>query len=147
MLLAHHNKCPYYPKFQLLVYPWLDNSGNSESNKKYIDTPMWNSKLSKNAGRFTNPNKIQFPAYYNSPVDYEVLSFLPPAYIEVAEFDCLHDDGVLFKNLLEKENISVTFYEIKGTMHGFDTKYKAPTSIEAMNKRIDFVKEMFEPNN
>ena len=144
MLLAHHNNYPHYPKFQLLVYPWLDNRGNSLSNQKYIDTPMWNSKLSKNAGRFTNPNKIKYPAYYVSPVEYDDLSFLPPAYIEVAEFDCLHDDGLLFKELLEKENIPVIYNEIKGTMHGFDTKYNAATSIEAMNNRIAFIKKMFE---
>ncbi len=143
MLLSHHRNYQYLPKFQLLVYPWLDKRGNSESNKKYTDTPMWNSRLSKNTGRFTNPNKIDFPPYYNSPVEYPDLSFLPPAYIEVAEFDCLHDDGVLYKELLEKENIPVTFYEVKGTMHGFDTKYKAPTSIEMMNKRIEFINKMF----
>ena len=77
-------------------------------------------------------------------MEYSDLSFLPPAYIEVAEFDCLHDDGLLFKELLEKENIPVEYHEIKGTMHGFDTKYKAPTSIEAMNKRIAFINKMFK---
>ena len=143
MLLAHHRSYKYYPKFQLLVYPWLDNRGDSESNKRFVDTPMWNSKLSKNAGRFTNPNKIEYPPYYVSPVEYIDKSFLPPAYIEVAEFDPLHDDGVLFKDLLIKENIEVIFYEVKGAMHGFDTKYQATTSKEMMNKRIIFAKEMF----
>ena len=69
---------------------------------------------------------------------------LPPAYIETAEFDCLHDDGILYADLLQKAGIEVSLNETKGTMHGFDIATKAPTTLEAMAQRIDFMKRMIE---
>ena len=68
---------------------------------------------------------------------------LPPAYIEVAEFDCLHDDGVLYAKLLQAGGIPVEFHEVKGTMHGFDTVFKAPTSQAMLKKRTDYIQRMF----
>ena len=144
MLIAHEEGKDYKPLCQVLVYPWLDNRNDSESNKKYTDTPMWNSTLSKNAGNLTNPNNIKFPPHLISPVEYHDLSFLPQAHIEVAEFDCLHDDGVLFSNLLKENNIEVEFYEVKGTMHGYDTKLKAPTTAEMVEKRINYLNRKFK---
>ncbi|MBQ9083706.1 MAG: alpha/beta hydrolase fold domain-containing protein, partial [Clostridia bacterium] len=45
---------------------------------------------------------------------------LPPAYIETAEFDCLHDDGSLYANKLRAAGVEAVLNETKGTMHGFD---------------------------
>lgn len=143
LLIAHEEEKDLKPLCQVLIYPWLDNRSNSESNKKYTDTPMWNSTLSKSAGNHTNPNHIEFPPHLISPVEYKDLSFLPPAHIEVAEFDCLHDDGILFAELLKNQNIAVEFYEVKGTMHGYDTKIKAPTTQEMIEKRINYLNKMF----
>jgi acetyl esterase len=51
---------------------------------------------------------------------------LPPAYIETAEFDCLHDDGILYTQFLRKAGIEVTLNETRGTMHGFDIAQRSP---------------------
>ena len=143
MLLANENKKPYKPLFQLLIYPWLDKRRNSESNKKYVDTPMWNSTLSMKTGKYTNPEKKEFPPYINSPVEYNDLSFVPPLYLELAEYDCLRDDGILYASILKKHNIPVTIEDTKGTMHGYDTKYKAKTTQENIQRRIEYINKMF----
>ena len=80
---------------------------------------------------------------YYSPVEASSLAGLPPAYIETAEFDCLHDDGVLYAKLLRDNGIPVEFHEVKGTMHGFDTVFKAPTSQAMLQKRTDYIRRMF----
>ena len=67
---------------------------------------------------------------------------LPPAYIETAEFDCLHDNGILYAELLQKAGIEVTLNETRGTIHGFDIAAKAPTARAAMEQRIAFIKRM-----
>lgn len=144
MLLARERNKDYRPLFQVLIYPWLDKRKNSESNKKYTDTPMWNSSLSRKTRRYTNPQDIEFPPYINSPVEYEDLSFLPQAYIEVAEFDCLHDDGVLFHQLLLDHGISSELHEVKNAMHGFDTVFKAKTTQKMVQNRIIFIKNAFK---
>jgi len=84
-----------------------------------------------------DPNYVWY-----SPVEAESFEGLPPAYIETAEFDCLHDDGILYAELLRNTGIEVTLNETKGTMHGFDIATKAPTTLAAMEQRIAFMKRM-----
>lgn len=129
-------------KFQLLIYPFVDMSLNSESNRKYTDTPMWNSTLSrKMAGGFFKENDGKIHVYA-SPTEGNTKD-LPPAYIETAEFDCLHDDGINYAKKLRESGIPVVLNETKGTMHGFDIAQKAPTTKTAICSRIKYMSMMF----
>lgn len=141
-MMARDRKHPVEFRFQMLPYPYLDARSNSESCKKYTDTPMWNSTLSERIGPMTKVDSNDPSYVYYSPVEAEKFDGLPPAYIETAEFDCLHDDGILYAKLLQDAGISVCLNETKGTMHGFDIAMKAPTTLAAMEKRIEFMKRM-----
>lgn len=143
-LMSRDRGAAVKPLFQLLVYPWLDGRNVSDSYRKYTDTPMWNSTLSKKVGPIINPDPESIPLAWRSPVEAERHADLPPAYIEVAEFDCLHDDGILYAKLLRDNGIPVEFHEAKGTMHGFDTVFKAPTSQAMLKKRTAYIRRMFE---
>ncbi len=129
-------------RFQLLVYPFLDMRNSSASAKKYTDTPMWNSSLTAKVKPLLMPDG-EVELSYISPVEGQDFSRLPSSYIETAEFDCLHDDGILYADLLRKEGTEVELFETKGTMHGFDIVLKAPMTLEAIKKRTDFMKRMF----
>jgi len=142
-MMARDRNAQVKPLFQLLVYPWLDGRNNSESYHRYTDTPMWNSTLSQKVGPIMNPDPASTPLAYRSPVEAASHADLPPAYVEVAEFDCLHDDGVLYAKLLRDAGGEVEFHEAKGTMHGFDTVFNAPTSQKMIAKRIAYMKRMF----
>ena len=76
------------------------------------------------------------------PMKNKLPEMLPPTYIETAEFDCLHDDGILYARLLREAGIEVTLNETNGTMHGFDIATKASTTLAAMEQRIAFMKRM-----
>lgn len=141
--LAEKRNAKIHPRFQLLVYPWLDSRNSSDSYKHFTDTPMWNSTLSKEVTRITDPEPEKVPLYLRSPIENESFREFPPAYIEVAEFDCLHDDGVLYAKLLREEGIPVKLIETKGTMHGFDTKLTAPTTRKMIKNRIKYIRKMF----
>jgi len=141
-MMAKERQHPVKFRFQMLPYPYLDARNASESCRKYTDTPMWNSSLSDRIGSMTkvdpsNPNYVWY-----SPVEAESFEYMPPAYIETAEFDCLHDDGILYADLLRKAGVKVTLNETKGTMHGFDIALKAPTTLAAMEQRIAFMKRL-----
>ncbi len=129
--------------FQMLPYPYLDARGNSESCKKYTDTPMWNSSLSDRIAPMTMADKGRADYIYYSPVEADNFENLPPAYIETAEFDCLHDDGINYAEKLRAAGIAVTLNETKGTMHGFDIVQKAPTTKAALTARIEYMRNMF----
>ncbi len=143
-LMARDRGAAVRPLFQLLVYPWLDGRNVSDSYRRYTDTPMWNSTLSRKVTPIINPNPEAIPLAYRSPVEADSHTGLPPAYIEVAEFDCLHDDGVLYASLLRDEGIEVEFHEPKGTMHGFDTVFNAPTSRRMLAARTAYIRKMFD---
>lgn len=144
-LMARDRRPEVMPLFQLLVYPWLDARNGregcvpSESYRRFTDTPMWNSSLSRKVSPLTNPDPSRTPIAYQSPVEAADHAHLPPAYIEVAEFDCLHDDGVLYAGLLEAAEL----HEVKGAMHGFDTKWTAPTSQRMIAKRAGYMRRWF----
>lgn len=142
-MMAKERAHPIRFVFQMLPYPFLDMRGESASNKKYTDTPMWNAKLSKKIGPLVQVKEDDPSRFYYSPVEAESFGYLPPAYIETAEFDCLHDDGILYAELLQKEGVPVVVNETKGTIHGFDIKQKAPTTKEALAARIAFMRKAF----
>lgn len=117
----------------MLLYPVLDKRMNTESQQTFTDTPMWNAKL----------NQRMWKAYlgnsdYISPNELSSFKEFPPTYIEVAEYDCLHDEGVEFANQLRKAGISVHLQEVKQAMHGYDIKDCSITE-EAIQKRIKFL--------
>ena len=104
---------------------------------------MWNSSLSDRIGPMTKVDKDDPGYVYYSPVEAESFEGLPPAYIETAEFDCLHDDGILYAGKLRQAGIEVVLNETEGTMHGFDIVRKAPTTKKVIEARTKFMKEYF----
>ncbi len=142
-MIAQDRKSGFKPLFQLLIYPWLDDRNISESYRRYTDTPMWNSTLSRKVGLLTNPDPAATPLAYRSPVEAERFDDLPPAYIEVAQFDPLHDDGICYAGLLKAAGIPVELHKTKGTMHGFDTKVNAPTTRKMLAMRTAYMRKQF----
>ena len=71
----------------------------------------------------------------------EDVSFMPKAYIETAEYDCLHDEALEFAEKLKKENIDVVINETKQTMHGFDMKNGKITQ-KIVNERMELISKI-----
>ncbi len=107
-----------------------------------VTQQLADSSLSDRIGPMTKVDKNDPNYIWYSPVEADSFEGLPSAYIETAEFDCLHDDGILYADLLRKAGVDVTLNETKGTMHGFDIATKAPTALAAMEQRIAFMKRM-----
>ncbi len=144
-MMARDRSHPMRFAFQMLPYPFLDARNNSESCRKFTDTPMWNSTLSSRISPMTKVDTGRPDYLYFSPVEAADFDGMPPAYIETAEFDCLHDDGILYAKKLSEAGVRVTLNETKGTMHGFDIMQRATVTREALAKRIEFMRAVFAP--
>ncbi|MDR0386840.1 MAG: alpha/beta hydrolase [Treponema sp.] len=128
--------------FQMLIYPVIDIKQDTCSMKTYHDTPMWNSKLNSKMWRHYLVNVHD--RKYASPIETEDLSNLPGAYIEVAQFDCLHDEGLEYAEKLKKSGVEVTVNDTLGTIHGFDYNDKTEYSREIIGKRVNYMKNAYK---
>lgn len=129
----------------LLVYPVLDSSVSTESMKKFVDTPVWNSILNRKMWQLYLSEKADGQnVQYVSPASASDLSHMPPTYIQTAEFDCLRDEGVAFADALKSAGNSAILDETKGTVHGFDMASHSSITVCAVNNRISFLNQIFE---
>ena len=130
------------PLFQLLIYPVTDRRMDTESNRRFTDTPMWNSRLSRKMWQgYVGKNYKDIA--YASPAEAESLEGLPPAYLEAAEFDCLHDEGIAYAESLRAAGVPTEINDTRGTMHAFDTVADAPTTKRVLSERIEYMRKMF----
>ncbi len=125
------------PDYLMLFYPVLDKRMNTESMKKYTDTPIWNAVLNKKMWELY----LEGNDTYISPGEMIDVSFMPKTYIETAEYDCLHDEAIEFVGKLKEANIDVVLNETKETMHGFDMKNGKITQ-KIINERMEIIKEI-----
>lgn len=132
------------PCAQMLLYPVTGRGVETESMKKYIDTPMCNSRDVEKYIKFYITNPAAGKIEYASPIDASSLEGLPPAYIETAEFDCLRDGGILYAERLRESGVLVELYNTEGTMHGFDVVPDSPIVRVCVDKRILFLQKIFE---
>ncbi len=144
------------PCLQMLVYPLTDADMETQSMKKYTDTPFWDSTYmprmwdiylgDQNKGAFEDEAgcvlkddfKIEaLPMYSVLPAS------IPDTYIETAEFDCLHDEGVLYGQRLEKAGAKVELNDTKGTFHGYDMALDTQIVTDSVKKRLSFLRRHF----
>ena len=134
------------PLFQLLVYPVTDRRMQTESCKRYTDTPMWNAELSEKMWRGYLQKENAANIAYASPMEADSFCGLPSAYVETAEFDCLHDEGIAYAEALQAAGVDVEINETKGTMHGYDIVERAPKTKAAVDQRIRYMQSLFYNN-
>ncbi len=129
------------PAAQLLLYPSLDGRGETGSMKKYPDVPVVNAEAIRIYKRILRVDEAECIKWYNSPMEADSFAELSPAYIETAEFDALHDEGVEYARKLKKAGCSVTLNETRGTVHSFDMAKDSPVFLDALDKRIGFLRQ------
>lgn len=131
------------PCGQMLIYP-AAGGAETESVKKYTDTPMCNSRDMEKYGKLYRPDPTVGNPVYASPIEAESLSGLPEVYIETAEFDCLRDGGILYAERLRQFGIPVELYNTEGTMHGFDIVLDSSIVRDCIDRRVAFLKQIFK---
>lgn len=133
------------PVFQLLIYPVTDRGMQTESAKQFRDTPLWNTALSEKMWAWYLPEPGGEPVCYASPIEAADFSGLAPAYVEVADFDALRDEGLAYADALQRAGVPVTVRRTKGTPHGFEVLTRAPITRAAVDWRCEALRGAFWP--
>ena len=124
----------------MLIYPVVDDSQTTPSMKRFDDTPAWNSV--NNAKMW---DWYLVGQEYRSPLERHEEFDAQHLFVEVEEFDCLHDEGVMIYEALSADCAHSILIDNKGTFHGYDINFKADITQESLRQRIRFLSESFRP--
>jgi acetyl esterase/lipase len=80
---------------------------------------------------------------YASPMEALSLAGLPPAYIELADLDPLHDEGLAYGEKLIDAGGEVDINQTVGTPHGFDLAWKCEITRKAVAGRCQALRRAF----
>lgn len=131
------------PCMQMLIYPLTDVAMQTNSMKRFSDTPLWNSKNNKRMWLYYCKNLKGEDKYDVSPMHSRLPLIIPATYIETAEYDCLHDEGIIYGEKLREAGADVAINETRGTIHGYDAALNTKIAISNIEKRILFLKKGF----
>jgi acetyl esterase/lipase len=135
---------------QVLVYPVTDHETKTESALRFTDTPLWRtgsnrsmwkmylrgSEWARTGGRAAAPP-------YAAPLHRDRFAGLPPARVEIAEFDPLRDEGRLYAEALEKAGVPVNLRFVPGAIHGYDFVEGSPIGERVFAERIEAIRRFF----
>ncbi|HKT95870.1 MAG TPA: alpha/beta hydrolase [Paraburkholderia sp.] len=106
------------PRGQALIYPGLGTDHSLPSFHDNADAPLLSAADVEYYLRVYAPD----PASHNdprlAPLAAPSLSGLPPAFVAVAEFDPLRDDGQLYVERLRAAGVPAQFHFGRGLLHG-----------------------------
>jgi acetyl esterase len=105
------------PNAQVLIYPGLGGPADLPSRRDCMDAPLLSTADTDSylALYLLGAGK---PSPYAMPLLAEDFSGLPKAFIAVAQFDPLRDDGRLYAERLQAGGVDVLLYPGKGLIHG-----------------------------
>ncbi len=109
------------PSFQLLIYPATDmhctHPSHAKNGKGYL--------LTREAIEWFRHNYVPDASDYDdwraSPLLAKNHEGLPPAFVLLAGYDPLHDEGLAYANKLSKAGVSVRVVNFERQIHGFVT--------------------------
>ena len=125
--------------FQMLIYPVCDASCSTRSATVFTDTPLWDAVGNRKMWKWYLSGGSPV---YAAPMQTPLPGSPAPAYIEVTEFDPLHDEGIAFARRLRDGGAKVELNETLGTFHAYDA-VNCPLSRSAFSQRIAALKAAF----
>lgn len=114
-------------KFQMLIYPMIDDRNISTASKQIFDIGVWDREANIDAwNMYLGRDKSVDPvtqtdvSIYAAPARCKDLSGLPPAYIDVGDLDAFRDEDVEYGLNMMKVGIPVELHVYPGCFHAFE---------------------------
>ncbi len=116
-LLARDKKGPKI-KFQMPLYPMIDDRSNTQSSIEIQDGRVWNSANNVSCWNMYLGGKKDEVSQYAAPARATDLSGLPPAYICIGDLEPFRDETIEYVSKLTKAGVPVEFHLNPGCFHG-----------------------------
>jgi acetyl esterase len=107
------------PMAQLLIYPGLDFDMSRPSYRENADAPLLKISGMPNVNAMYCPNETERENPLAAPLRAESHEGLPQAFVAVAQYDPLRDDGRAYADKLRKAGVAVDFDAGDGLIHGY----------------------------
>jgi acetyl esterase/lipase len=105
--------------YQQLVFPMLDHRNETPSSHMIDDARVWSRPANLTAwSAYLGDADRDSVSPYASPTMADDLSGLPPAYINVGEFDMFLDEDVAYAQALQRAGVAVELHVYPGAFHG-----------------------------
>lgn len=120
-------------RFQLLVYPMLDDRTVTRTDLDTSRVRVWTPKSNRYGWRTylgVEPGAPQVPLYA-VPARREDLGGLPPAWIGVGTEDLFYDEDVAYARRLEQAGVPCELEVVPGAFHGFDALFRKTAVVRA----------------
>jgi len=135
---------------QILIYPVTDHETKTESARKFTDTPFWQTASNRNMwsvylreSEHEKSGSSELVPPYAAPLHRESFAGLPSAWVEVAEFDPLRDEGQQYAEALREAGVPVEFREVKRAIHGYDLVKDSATAEANFEGRMAAIQRFF----
>jgi acetyl esterase/lipase len=127
---------------QLLIYPALDDRGETTSMFPFVDSEAWSGRRSRQMWPLYLGHDGPAPVYAAPPRSAE-LSGLAPAYPLSCGEDPLWDEEFTYTQRLLDFEVSLEFHHFPRTCHGFDViAPEAAVSRRALGKQAEFLQRL-----
>lgn len=113
------NDKDHLPMAQLLFYPCVDLDMARPSYVENADAPLLKTKGMPSINAMYCPEESERRNPLLAPFHAESHTGLPPAFIGVAQYDPLRDDGYDYAEKLRAADVSVKFDAGEGLIHGY----------------------------
>ncbi|MBE5891167.1 MAG: steryl acetyl hydrolase [Lachnospiraceae bacterium] len=132
------------PVGQLLIYPFTDVRTDRESMREFPEGKHWSVSNNLKMIQYYLAGSAKNHLHFAIPMRNPLPEMIPQAYVEVAEMDCLRDEGIAYARRLQRNGADVCLREVDGAEHGYDIKVRSKKAQESMRERIKFLREVFE---
>ncbi|GHE83930.1 esterase [Amycolatopsis deserti] len=143
-LLARDRNGPVI-RFQFLKSPVLDDRLRTASSRRFTDTPALNRRDAEICWSAYLGGATSAVSPYAAPARAADLTNLPPAYVSIAEFDPLRDEGIDYARALLAAGVPVELHLFPGTYHGSGAVREAAVSRRELCEEVAVLRKVLEP--
>ena len=134
------------PAAQLLIYPAIDPTFNTESYQRYA-VGYLNTRAAMRWywRQYLGGDELSDPPYLVAPARAESHGGLPPAVIVTAGLDTLHSEGCSYANRLRSAGVPVVHRDFPGLFHGFLTIPTFPAAASVLQLVCRDLRRLLQP--